>query len=99
MRTEKQLQAFVMSLCKCYNVICYKIRSPGHRGVPDLLLLCGEQAWLLELKSPAQTGRLSALQRREIRRLRDAGVRVDVCDTEQHAERVIAALAAGADPG
>ena len=55
--------------------IAYKFVSPGHAGVPDrLILLPGGRVLFVELKT--DTGRLSALQKEQHKRLRALGMDV-----------------------
>lgn len=65
MAAESKLERYLIQRCKVCNVLCYKFVSPGHRGVPDRVLI-GPRGTVvfLELKGPGK--KLSALQEREI---------------------------------
>lgn len=56
---------------------CYKFVSPGNRGVPDrLVLLPGGAVYFVELKT--EVGRLSKIQRVQIKRMERLGVQIAV---------------------
>lgn len=80
---EAQTQGRIRRYAESVGCICYKLTVPGRRGPPDLLLLSGPYALLLEVKRAG--GRLSPLQTREIERLRAAGVSVYVVWTYEEA--------------
>lgn len=70
---ERILTAEVMKL----GGRAYKWVSPGNAGVPDrIVVFPGRAPIFAELKS--RTGKLSALQEMQIRRLRDLGQNVSV---------------------
>ena len=54
----------------------YKWVSPGNDGVPDRIVILGGEVIFVELKS--ETGRLSAVQKLQIDRLRKLGQEVVV---------------------
>jgi hypothetical protein len=62
---------------------CWKLTSPNRRGVPDrLILLPYGVAAFVEVKSPK--GRLTLLQERTLKRLKDRGhITAVVYDKEQ----------------
>jgi hypothetical protein len=62
MRTEKQLQGYIMKLCKARGILCQKMESKSSRGWPDLILIFGGKVLFVEVKSPAGTGVLSEWQ-------------------------------------
>lgn len=56
---------------------CYKFVSPGNSGVPDrLVLLPGGAVYFVELKT--EVGRLSKIQRAQLKRMEHLGVQVEV---------------------
>jgi Holliday junction resolvase-like predicted endonuclease len=90
MKTEKQLQAWLVKQCKKLGILTYKFASPSHRGVPDLILIFpGGKTVFVELKSEKGTGRLSELQKRTIERMRVQGAPVYVASTEAEINTII----------
>lgn len=66
----------------------YKFTSPGNDGVPDrIAVMPGGRIWFVELKT--KTGRLSAVQVLQIRRLHDRGANVFVVWDEEGADELI----------
>ena len=55
-------------------------------------MLVNDRVVFVELKTPAGTGRLSALQKREIELLRHAGADVRIIDTVEGVDDLIAEL-------
>jgi hypothetical protein len=69
--TERRLIRLVERLGGC----CWKLSSPGRRGVPDRLILLPDGVCLFaEVKSP--NGRLSPLQRQCHKELKELGFEV-----------------------
>ena len=67
---EKEIEKILVSEVKKLGGRAYKWTSPGNDGVPDRsVILPGEKPYFVELKS--ETGRLSAVQKVQIDRLRD----------------------------
>lgn len=57
--------------------LCYKFTSPGNSGVPDrIVILPGGKIIFVELKK--EDGRLSALQKNQIKKMRRRGAEVRV---------------------
>lgn len=91
MRTEAHLQAYLFRQAKRHQIFCRKMEASGRRGFPDVLLI-NDRVVFIELKSPAGTGRLSALQIVEIKLLRHAGADVRIIDTKEAVDDLIAEL-------
>jgi hypothetical protein len=89
MRLERDLQAYVKKECQRLNILCYKLEATSHRGMPDLLLLRQGRAAFVEVKSPTGRGRLTMLQARMHKRLREAGFGVTVVDSVEKANLVL----------
>lgn len=67
---ESTLEKRLVAAVKAHGGACYKFVSPGHRGVPDRIVILRDplpRVWFIELKTIR--GRLSALQRLETARL------------------------------
>lgn len=74
---ESEIEARLVKLVRARGGLCYKFVSPGNGGVPDRIVVTPSgRTIFVELK--LRTGRLSALQRRQIQalRLRGADARV-----------------------
>lgn len=69
--TEAQIEKKLVAFCRQHGLLTYKFASPSHRGVPDRIIMGGGKVMFLELKRPGN--RPTALQEREIQRIRDAG--------------------------
>ena len=77
---ESTLQADCVKKAKEFGVLAYKMICVGRRGFPDLLLIfSGGLVVFVELKTP--TGRLSAIQKRTIKRMKEQGAKVYVIDS------------------
>ena len=76
---ESTLQTKCVKKAKEYGVLAYKIVCVGRRGFPDLLLIFeGGLVVFVELKTP--TGRLSAIQKRVIKQMKEQGANVYIID-------------------
>ena len=74
---EKEIEKILTTEVKKLGGRAYKWVSPGNDGVPDrIVVFPGRAPIFVELKS--STGRLSALQEMQIRRLRELGQEVYV---------------------
>lgn len=91
MKTEAHLQAYLFQQAKMRQIFCRKMQAAGRRGFPDVMLI-NDRVVFVELKSPSGTGRLSALQDREIMRLRHAGADVRIIDTKEAVDDLIEEL-------
>lgn len=74
---EKDIEKILVRSVKEAGGRAYKFSSPGNDGVPDrIICLPGGDISFVELKT--DTGRLTELQRVQIKRLRDLGQQVYV---------------------
>ncbi len=68
---ESELEARLLAGVKEGGGLCYKFVSPGNDGVPDRIVVTPNgKVWFVELKT--RTGRLSPMQKVQLRRLRQA---------------------------
>lgn len=67
METEKQVEEYLRDRIKELGGRAYKWVSPGNTGVPDRIVIINGWVLFVELKS--NTGRLTANQKSQIRRL------------------------------
>ena len=93
MKTEAHLQAYLFRRAREHVIYCRKMEARGRVGFPDILMVRDSRVVFIELKSPLGTGRLSAMQKREIRRLRDAGAQVYVVDSKEGVDNVFKQIA------
>ncbi len=78
MMLEKDVEKVLVDTVKTAGGRAYKFTSPGNAGVPDrILCLPDGRTVFVELK--ADNGQLTALQSKQIRRLRDLNQDVRVC--------------------
>ena len=74
---EKDIEKILVDTVKALGGRAYKWTSPGNDGVPDrIVILPGRLPMFVELKT--ESGRLSALQKVQIGRLKDLGQDVRV---------------------
>lgn len=74
---ERDIEDRLRDGIKKLGGLCYKFVSPGNRGVPDrLVLLPGGAVYFVELKT--EVGRLSKIQRVQIKRMERLGVQIAV---------------------
>lgn len=89
MKTEAHLQGYAKRQCELHDVLWRKIAYPYRRGAPDTFMAKNGRIVFVELKTPAGTGKLSALQRREHGHLRLAGMDMRVIDNKEDIDIVI----------
>lgn len=80
---ESALENYLVKQCKDKKLFLRKVRWVGRRGAPDRLL----NGVFIELKGP--NGKLADHQAREIARMRDAGMRVEIISDKDHLDGVI----------
>lgn len=80
--TEKQIEKRIVELVREAGGAAYKFVSPGNAGVPDrLVILPGYRPVFVEVK--ASSGKLTALQKRQIEKLEKLGQPVMVIQGEK----------------
>ena len=85
---EKEIEKVLVREVRKLGGRAYKWVSPGNDGVPDrIVVLPGMRPVFVELK--AESGRLSALQKVQIRCLQDMGQDVRVLRGIQEVERFL----------
>ena len=95
MKTEKDLQSYLRRQCKRHTISFDKVESKSRRGFPDCFLVYEGQVVLVELKTPAGTGRLSDSQKRVIADLTAHGVVVFIADSISSVDRIIQSIVGG----
>lgn len=92
MKTEKDLQNYLRKECIKRGVLYYKVQAVSQRGFPDCFLAYDGKTLLVELKSPAGTGRLSPLQITNINKLVKQKVWVEVVASVKEVDDLLALL-------
>lgn len=85
---ERDIEAKVVKWAKANGWLTYKFVSPSQRGVPDRIFIKDGCIVFVEFKAPGK--KPTPLQAQTIRKMKDAGCEVWVCD---NAESAIDALA------
>ena len=89
MRSEGALQTYFKRKAKQESVYWRKIRFEGQRGCPDVLIAFSGRIVLVELKRPDKKGRLSEIQKRQIKKLTDVGIEALVIDSKEEIDALI----------
>jgi len=89
MKTESQLQDYLIRRAWSYHIYARKVQAIGHTGFPDVFLARRGRTVLVELKSPTGRGKLSEKQKKEHERLREQDIEVRVIDNEEDVDDVI----------
>ena len=85
---EAQIERKICKHAQKLGLLQYKFTSPGRAGVPDRLLIAQDgTVFMIEFKTP--TGRLSALQINEHRRLNEHNIAVHVVDNVAEGKRIV----------
>lgn len=89
MRSEANLQKYLLQQARYHNVYGRKMTTPGRRGFPDVMLAYRGRVVFVEIKSPTGRGKLSELQALEIDRMERAGLKVQIVTSKKEADEVI----------
>jgi hypothetical protein len=92
-KSEKDLQRYLILRAELHDIYARKVQAVGHTGFPDVFLARNGRIVLVELKSPTGKGRLSKKQEKEIERLRNEGINVYIIDSYEGADDAIKSLA------
>lgn len=87
MKPEGEIESYMVNQSEKKGILCYKFVSPGHRGVPDRILIGNGQTVFVELKAPGETPR--ELQEYVMKQMRKAGADVEVADTKEDVDRIL----------
>jgi len=95
---ERDIEAYLVAMCRHFGALCYKWCSPGHVGVPDRICVFPDgQVVFVEVKAPGR--KPTARQEREIARLREYGQNVVVIDSIELVERLFSDATLFKSPG
>ena len=75
-KPEGIVENYLFHQAKKHGFLCYKFTSPGHRGVPDRIVIGRGHTVFIELK--AENGHLSELQKVTIASMKEQGADVRV---------------------
>lgn len=78
---EREIEAYFVKRVKEYGGEQRKWVSPGHKGVPDRVLVLGGNVYFVELKAPGKAPRPDQL--REHDKLRRQGACILIIDGEE----------------
>ena len=85
---EKELEKYLVELCKKEGYWCLKFTSPSTAGVPDRIVLTQMGTYFAELKRP-KGGRLPRLQDATFKKLKTYGHNVTVIRSKEDADRFV----------
>ena len=81
---EAEFQKQCITKARRRGWLVYKFASPSLRGVPDCIFIFsgihGAEVVFIEFKNPSKAGRLSELQKRKIKELKQHGAECYVVD-------------------
>ena len=77
---EAEFQKQCITKARRRGWLVYKFASPSIRGVPDCIFIYKGQVIFIEFKNPSKAGRLSELQKRKIKELKQHGAECYVVD-------------------
>jgi hypothetical protein len=81
---EKDIERKACEWAKSQGWLVYKFTSPNRRSVPDRLFIREGRVVFIEFKRPG--GRLTEMQRREIRKLQLHGIKAEVAYSVEDAQ-------------
>jgi hypothetical protein len=81
---EREIEAYFVKRVREAGGLQRKFVSPGHRGVPDRIVVFDGWVTFVELKAPGKP--LRAEQEREHKRLRDKGCATFKIDTKDNVD-------------
>ena len=80
-KPEGIIEKYLVAQSDKHGFLCRKFVSPGRQGVPDRIVIGKGHTVFIELKS--QTGKLSEIQKQEIKRMLKHGADVRVYNSKQ----------------
>jgi len=92
MQNERQLQEYTKKQAKINGIGFYKLACVGRTGFPDVLLAANGLAVFIELKSPANTGKVSVRQALMISDLINQGQEVYVIKNKEGIDAIITSI-------
>ena len=86
---EAEFQKKCIAKARRRGWLVYKFASPSIRGVPDCIFIYKGQVIFIEFKNPSKAGRLSELQKRKIKELKQHGAECYVVDNLEDFNEII----------
>jgi len=87
MVTEAEIEKPTVALATMHGWFVRKVEWPGRRGAPDRVFIKDGRVVWIEFKSP--TGKPTKQQLLEIRRMREAGAEVHICNSLEDARGIL----------
>jgi len=85
---ESQIENYLVERAKALGGECRKLRWIGRNGAPDRIVMLNGQVIFIELKAPGEKAKPH--QVREHERMRRMGQRVEVVDSCERVDEVLA---------
>ena len=85
---ERDVEQYLVERTKAAGGECRKLKWIGRHGAPDRLVMLNGKAIFIELKAPGEKCRLRQI--REHERMRRMGQRVEVVDSCERVDEVLA---------
>ncbi len=85
---ESQIENYLVERVKALGGECRKLRWIGRNGAPDRIVMLNGQVIFIELKAPGEKAKPH--QVREHERMRRMGQRVEVVDSFERVDEVLA---------
>lgn len=92
---ESEIEKYLQTKCKKFDILYYKFTSPANSGVPDRVLIGYGKTVFVELKRPpikSHVFKPRPLQIATFKSMRDHGATVYVIDTKEKANELIKEL-------
>lgn len=86
---EREVEAALVKAVRDAGGTAYKFSSPGHAGVPDRVCVFPPYGRIVFVEVKAPGKKPTALQWKEIRRLRNMGCRVEVIDSKEQIPEIL----------
>ncbi len=78
---EKEIELYLKKQVENQGGLCWKLTSPGTKGVPDRLVITPRRVFFIELKAPG--GRTRPLQNVRIKQLQQLNQKAFVLDSKE----------------
>lgn len=90
MGREKDIERYLTRRCKELGVLCWKLSSPGRRGVPDRIAIYKGRVFFIEVKSYGKEPTI--LQNHYIEQLREHGINACWVNSRHSIDTVLTVL-------
>lgn len=86
-KPEGKVENYLIKQSENRDFLCFKFTSPGHKGVPDRVVIGKDKVIFVELKS--ENGHPSKQQKFVIKKMRDRGADVRLCFTKEEVDALM----------